>query len=140
MKTKTIITAVLLLFSLTSFAQTKEETISWLKEKLQANISPGGSSFKEITIQSVNECEIVIMHKLGEANWKYTLPTKIKNIIQPGFQYEDEVVLLEIDDKAPIKSKFCFLQLKDNEENLRAEVVKAMNHLATFCEKKKEAF
>ena len=87
MKTKTIITAVLLLFSLTSFAQTKEETISWLKEKLQDNISPGGSSFKEITIQSVNECEIVIMHKLGEANWKCTLPTKIKNIVQPGFQY-----------------------------------------------------
>lgn len=137
MKTKTIITAIILLFSLTSFAQTKEETISWLKEKLQANISPGGSSFKEITIHSVNECEIVITLKLGEANWKYMLPTKIKNIIQPGFQYEDEVVLLEIDDKAPIKSKFCFLQL---EENLRAEVVKAMNHLATFCEKKKETF
>lgn len=137
MKTKTIITAVLLLFSLTSFAQTKEETISWLKEKLQANISPGGSSFKEITIQSVNECEIVIMHKLGEANWKYTLPTKIKNIIQPGFQYEDEVVLVTIDDKAPIKSKFCFLQLKEDEENLRAEVVKAMNHLSTFCKEKK---
>lgn len=137
MKVKTIITAIILLFSLTSFAQTKEETISWLKEKLQANISPGGSSFKEITIHSVNECEIVITLKLGEAKWKYMLPTKIKNIIQPGFQYEDEVVLLEIDDKAPIKSKFCFLQL---EENLRAEVVKAMNHLATFCEKKKGAF
>lgn len=135
MKVKTIITVIGLLFSLTSLAQTKEETISWLKEKLQTNISPGGSSFKDITIHSVDECEIIIKLKLGEANWKYTLPTNIKNIIQPGFQYADEVVLLEIDEKAPVKSKFCFLQLKENEENLGAEVVKAMNHLSAFCKK-----
>ena len=39
--------------------------------------------------------------------------------------------------KVSIKSKFCFLQLKEDEENLRAEVVKAMNHLSTFCKEKK---
>ena len=134
MKLKIIIIGLLLMFSLKSFAQTKEETMSWLKEKLQSNISPGGSSFKDITVQSINECEIVITLKLGEMNWKYTLPTKIKNIIQPGFQYEDDVVLLEVDEKEPIRSKFCFLLL---EEKLCEKVVNAMNRLATFCEKKK---
>ena len=70
---KKLITICLLFFSLTtvSFGQTKEETISWLKEKMTNNLdfSQGMKDhqvigFRDLELESINECEFILKYKI----------------------------------------------------------------------------
>ena len=75
----------------TSSAQTKDETIKWLRDKLENYIeaepnklSNGDYTFYDIKLESINECEIVFIRstKYNEnSGWgritRITLPTQI---------------------------------------------------------------
>ena len=156
MKTlKTIITATVMLFALTSSqqtqAQTKEETIAWIKEKLEkSTVFETGSTlgtWSNFTIKNIEPCSIVIEYKYtspkGEvSDYVQTLPTNNVNIDEVGrLIYTSEVVL----DKNISKGKNSFVSKSEfgivkNEPDLRNRFLKALNHLATFCVEKKEAF
>ena len=154
---KTIITTTILLF-LTSTqqtqAQTKEETIAWIKEKLEkSTVFETGSTLTRLgtwsnfTIKNIEPCSIVIEYKYtsskGEvSDYVQTLPTNNVNIDEVGrLIYTSKVVL----DKNISKGKNSFVSKSEfgivkNEPDLRNRFLKALNHLATFCVEKKEAF
>ncbi|MGX9985572.1 hypothetical protein [Soonwooa purpurea] len=121
-------------------AQTKEETISWLKEKLSKYMYQDKVS--NITLHSIDECKIVFNYTYGgNRQCQQILPTTIKDITNEGaFRYSAQVASDQEQGKEAFFSDYSYLKLNEREENIRARVEKALKHLATFCPKKQEAF
>ncbi|RMZ60000.1 hypothetical protein D1632_10420 [Chryseobacterium nematophagum] len=146
------------LFSLLAFsagifmatAQTKEETINWLQEKLKAYGQDAGRA-TNVTLQSVDECKIVVNYtlnskdkqgKINPIKFQEILPTDIDRIVRsnesfPGhFVYREEAAVTNLENGTFVKnSRTSTLRL--NEESVSIpDVEKAIKHLATFCRKK----
>ena len=145
MKTITKLGLAVMLFMATTVsnhaqAQTKEETISWLKEKLSKYMYMDKAS--NITLQSIDECKMVFNYTHdGTKQYQQILPTEITGINNDDrFMYSAQVASDQEQGKEATFSSSSYLKLGEREENLRARVEKALKHLATFCEKKKEAF
>ena len=161
---------VFLVFFLTcsfnSHAQTKEETIEWLKEKLGkymvgqvTAIAGDGTAYptaEDIKIESFNECEFVVtytvVHSWEDMIYKYkvTFPTAISGVVEESFAHYKGFVLkypadlikverLTVGDEYFTSYHFA-LNIALREENIIARIEKALKHLATFCPKKKETF
>lgn len=132
-------------------AQTKEETISWLQEKLQkyTYYDYFGNTAEDIRV-NVSECKITI---------NYTLIERLNgNITKYYNQYcimpTDGVILsgrIEMKNNiAGIKEReynhnesltyITSLKITKGEDNLYERLQKAVDHLASFCPKTKEAF
>lgn len=157
----TIITASFLLLSTLTYGQTKEETISWLKEKIKNNLignySSKGKLFYSYTIESftINECELYIKMK-EETNQNaysfFDLRIPIQNLsFYPNgtfYNYDIKLILTKssyrdgIGEKRILKDTAGYSRIDfSNEENIQERIQKAITHLATFCpEKKKETF
>ena len=163
------LTLLLCMFAATiAKAQTKEETISWLSEKLSKCIvsiyaSASEKEFYYYNIQ-VNECEITIEVKMDKPNetrpgyWKkyydkITLPLNARlEVIQTGrqaiFRVKAKVIksvgyYVNTNDERKDWNEFdeyCRIRVNNMEENIFERINKAFNHLATFCPQKKEAF
>ncbi|CAA7386011.1 hypothetical protein [Chryseobacterium fistulae] len=131
-------------------AQTKEETITWLKEKLKA-YGQNAARATNVTLQSVDECKIVVNYTLNSKDkqgkitpirFQEILPTDIERIVRsnesfPGhFVYHEEAAVTNLEDGTFVnKSRTSSLRL--NEESVSIpDVEKAIKHLATFCRKK----
>lgn len=148
---KTIITTTILLF-LTSTqevqGQTKEETIAWIKEKLEKY---GG--FIDNSLESyysdvqVNPCMISFMEKYnytdGSVPSRFN-PSSVKSWVvdgDRGYIKADANVISKIfsdDNKASMQSG---LFLRNGESEIHERMIKALLHLATFCDEgKNEAF
>ena len=63
-------------------AQTKEETISWLKEKLSKYMYAWDVS--NIRLESIDECKIVFNYTSSYTSWQQILPTSITGINDKG--------------------------------------------------------
>lgn len=84
---KTICLLIFLSFATQTQAQTKEETISWLKERLGKYME--GTDCKNIILQSINECEIVFIYDFISSDgtiskYKQVLPTSITDMGMGG--------------------------------------------------------
>lgn len=162
---KTIAIFAFCLFNLNSHAQTKEETISWLKEKLTDNLE--GVYFiqgplyadREVLNFKINECELFIKFKEktsmsgGQINY-YDLTIQINNlnIDNQGLFYSYGVKeTLTKSDSQENQSKIGVSETNklngglvkiniEKEENIVERMNKALKNLATFCPKKKETF
>jgi len=153
MKTiKLIILAAFLLPALVSQAQTKEETIAWLKEKLGSYLTHSYTEdlvFRNIKLISINECEVVITYECrgkGESDYvlcRETFPTLGWKIDKTGkIRFNSNVVTSTLSSTSEV-FHFPFVghvQIANREENIYERIQKAIDHLATFCPKKKEAF
>jgi hypothetical protein len=146
MKTiRLIVLAALLLPALVSHAQTKEETIEWLKEKLGSYIEnpyKENYSYRNLKLVSINECEIVISFEEKYSGnywpWCFTLPTTGFKIDGSGeIKYDNKVVRW---DEKLFSNHLYQVRIASREENIYERIQKAINHLATFCPKKTEAF
>lgn len=146
---------VLLLCFMASYAlqaQTKEETISWLQEKLQKYIVVGEKA-KNVKV-IVNECFITISYDENEyytnGNLYKTFNNQYEIIPTSGI-----LVGININAKNKIKSIRClreksfenerfiwssYFNITEGEENLYERLQKAVDHLATFCPQKQETF
>ena len=124
----------------TAQAQTKEETMAWLKEKLE---KCGGDDVTKshFTNVQVSPCEIsYISHSLlGEANNSFN-PADVKM-----WKFFDDKTGL-IADTEVIKIVYCKsgrtlsdsrLNIRNREGNIHKRMIKALLHLATFCEEDK---
>ena len=144
MKTITKLGLAVILFMATATtnhaqAQTKEETISWLKEKLSKYMYAWDVS--NIRLESIDECKIVFNYTSSYTSWQQILPTSITGINDKGkFLYSASVASTQNQGKEAFFQEYSLLNLEEREENLRARVEKALKHLATFCPKKQEAF
>ncbi len=146
MKTKIMITTVLLLlFSVTSFAQTKEETIAWIKEKLEKH---GGNEYYSYINVKVSPCSISFTGKFSKDG-----DTIYQKSFNPSTAKSWEVSSSSISgigaDAAIIRTVFSdgdlnttsALDIRNGESDIHERMIKALLHLATFCEEgKNEAF
>ena len=128
-------------------AQTKEETISWLKEKLTTSLNIYLNNSQSIEIISITECELVIRHNMnfiveGKVFIQYKIPT---SSIIIGYRIKNKFETIEYvdtwhheDGKSSTISDSIYLA--NTEEKIYERLQKAFDHLATFCPKKKETF
>lgn len=147
MKTKTIITAFLLLFSISSFAQTKEETISWIKEKLEKH---GGwsrtNSTYTYTNVKVSPCHISFTVKgpngsesLTSFNPSTAKSWKVRSDSLSGIEADADIIRRVYSDGDIYN--ISALAIRNGESDIHERMIKALLHLATFCEEgKNEAF
>lgn len=146
----TIIIASFFLLSNISYGQTKEETISWLTEKFNKYLEPVyGFSADKITNIQISPCEILIKAESHNAygeltnTYEITIPTDGTTVEDENIKFTEERILvkyLEIKKTFYYKGITGYCKLKNAEPDLYARVKKALNHLATFCPKKKEPF
>ena len=151
MKTlKTIITVFLLFQTTVSFGQTKEETISWLKDKLEKHLMPfqyDKETIKDVRLISIDACQFIVsstgtlkddgsVHKYLE-----TFPIKNDSLSSDGyFKYTGDKILFERDGVKRYRNNSSLYISNAIEEDIIPRVEKALKHLATFCPKKKETF
>jgi hypothetical protein len=145
---KYVIITLLCLFSTFSYGQTKEETISWLKEKLTSCLYVDKSP-KNLKLVRINECEFVVEHtwfdnKGGSWYKSYTIPNA--NIVIKEGKITSELDVIKYYWKDPFDTGTKFqkevytIQIRECEPDIYVRIQKAMEHLATFCPKKKETF
>lgn len=145
---KTVAIFAFCLFNLNSYAQTKEETISWLQEKLSKYIVYD-LNFENLNLLiNVSSCNITIdytyYNQYIHESQKYIvkIPTDGVTIENGKINVTGERITEQ--DIARGTSKFInsleFFNLKEGETDLQNRVQTALDHLATFCPKKKETF
>ena len=155
---KILLTICLLLaLTVTSHAQqkpTKEETISWLKEKLHNymyldDAEEANQKVNDLKILSLNECEIVLTFNLKDVNtgdiqlMKTVAPCNDVLInLSSGIIYYNSNVVKFISPSGNFAHRWNlpFVKIGFNEENILERIQKAFDHLATLCPKKKETF
>lgn len=150
MKTlKTITIATFLLFAITNVqAQTKEETIAWIKEKLEMHA--GLFDNQTATNVQVSPCKIyyTINVKLENSDdWyedyyinlaliKSWTVCETKRSIIADSDYTKSIQTITKDGK---KNNYPDISIRNDEPNIHERMIKALLHLATFCGKN-EAF
>ncbi|HET8809749.1 MAG TPA: hypothetical protein VFM65_05730 [Flavobacteriaceae bacterium] len=149
-KAITILTICLFTFATmqTTQAQTKEETIAWIKEKLE-KYGRGKGAHHDYYVSDIHitECSITFTVKL-QGNDKYyrteTFPIAANwRASYSGITTNTEVIEYEKVSWGKYYSGTSrTVGLEDREDNLYERMVKALNHLATLnsCEKEEEAF
>lgn len=137
---KTVCLLVSLSFATQTQAQTKEETIAWLKEKLGKYME--GTDCKNIILQSINECEIVFTYDFISndgtiSKYKQVLPTSITDIGMGGaFFYDRRMSYFQKQGENKVFVAVGILKLSYGEKDIWKNADKALKHLATFCPKK----
>ncbi len=143
---KKLLFALLLCF-ITSYAvqaQTKEETITWVNQKLQTYLYLDwfGATTEDLTIK-VTECFITINFTYV-ANERNKRPGQYYIIPTDGVEFGERKINMKNGTES-IRSESGFINsasfgIKIGEENLLERLNKAVTHLATFCPKKQETF
>ena len=115
----------------------RKMTIAWIKERFEKY------STEEIT--KINECEVVVTFYIEVDNVKSVWQEVTFTTNPTGSSWDDLVFgakSVKIVSKLDVEYKKEIFILIDfsREENLQSRFVKALYHLNTFCEKKKETF
>ena len=156
MKTlKTFFVLIAMVITSSGYAQTKEETIAWLKEKFaNAHLYDFMEPAKQkVKIESINECEVVFTYESKRKEdggfSRTTIPFANLVMIKTGDKYYSKV----IGNKAMAIKRECetcksktyntshtSIHIEETEVDLFSRIEKAAAHLATFCAKNKQAF
>ncbi|MFA5298251.1 MAG: hypothetical protein WC389_08610 [Lutibacter sp.] len=145
---KNIAIALLCLFTTISYGQTKEETISWLDQKLKTYLYMHWfDAYAEDVTININECFITIRYsncydekngtKNKTAGQYYQIPTDGVEIGSGNIEMKNGIESIRCESGLIYYTSFA---IKQGEENLQERINKAVAHLATFCPKKKETF
>lgn len=134
----------------TTQAQTKEETIAWIKEKLEKYGGGDGKyERKYFTNVQVSPCSVSWRGKNSDS--EYSDMSFNPSTVRSWSIDIDKTVLIPDSDAITYRSydggenyangMGAFLQLRNGEANIHERMIKALLHLATFCEQGKgEAF
>lgn len=137
-----------------SKAQTKEETIDWIKSKLEKNLYNGLNKNFTDKIE-LNECFCTIYYtsktNMGELKNIVKFSTNIKSIVTNSwivpstnniehFVYKQKKKKIVPISRSYDKENTFPLYVKEGEENLSVRLFKAFRHLNQFCASKEEAF
>ena len=149
MKTKHIFISVILatfFFASTSTtqAQSKEETIEWIKRKLERNFN--NNSFKYVRVKAtVEPCMIILETYFNDTDfYRWYIPTGSETYIEKysdgfhirgGFKVEEHFPNSKT--KFFVNKSWSYYKILTKEENLGERMEKAIRHLNTFC---KETF
>lgn len=149
-KAITVFTICLLFIAGTqiSYAQTKEETIAWIKEKLEKYGNWNISDTYKITDVKVSPCRISWTYmKNGEAKIYCSFnPSSVKSWkvaeSKEKIMADSKAILWNWELSRSSRSRMSEnLYIANGEANIHERMIKALLHLATFCEQGKgEAF
>ena len=150
---KTLLLLLAVMYAGDIFGQTKEETIAWLKEKLNNNLHnySGGKEMQSIKLLAIDECSITVIYNLyvydgtrRTSDYEQITEEIPTNHIEKGirgFKYKEENVIKKNLTKNPEVSDFVTgFKIGYKEVDIENRILKALKHLSTFCEKKKETF
>lgn len=163
---KGILVAAFCLLTTLSYGQTKEETITWLKEKFGSYLKGGytgnGVLWYKTEVQSfqINECELFVKYKEttsfsgGQTSlMEVTIPIKNLRIDDDGYFVFEHYIIKSVETQSTYSQdnigKPDYIQSTRNkveidfsrEENIKDRIQNALTNLASFCpEKKKETF
>jgi hypothetical protein len=156
---KKLLFCMLIFAANTSLAQTKEETIEWLKEKL--DVAADHYDWEaEIDWISINECEIIIKYTFEETTYErsYTEYIPLNGLtistynglsrfwlnyegikrINTRYTYQDGTSAGSL--RADSFNQWSEIEINETEPNLHERIIKAINHLSTFCVEEEEPF
>ena len=151
---KTLFLFLAMMYAGNSYAQTKEETIAWLKEKfanahLYDFMEPAKQKLK---IESINECEVVFTYESKRKEdggfSRITIPFANLKMEQTGDRNDEKsignmanAIKREWEtSKKTINDSSSSIEIEETEVDLFSRIEKAAAHLATFCAKNKQAF
>ena len=152
---KTLFLFLAMMYAGNSYAQTKEETIEWLKEKfanahLYYFMEPAKQKLK---IESINECEVVFTYESKRKEdggfTRTTIPFANLKMKKTGDR-NDEKSIGNMANAIKSECETCesktyyttnsSIQIEETEVDLFSRIEKAAAHLATFCAKNKQTF
>lgn len=119
----------------------KQQTITWLKEKLSNNIV-GDDYTTSIKLISLDDCNLVYEYtNFVGRKYQETMPTSIESISKYNrLTYSKKSCISKsfafgiIQEKDEITYKdFSFLSIKSKDEDLISNIEFAIKHLASFC-------
>lgn len=122
-----------------SHAQTKEETVKWIKEKIEKY-----PMHNKNIVKSIDSCKIIV-EDYALVNGKeilhqtHTIPTNPIAVSSIIFLFEGKVVETNYQGKLEYDDSAIFFDT-NREPDLGNRMLKALQYLNTFCEKKKEIF
>jgi hypothetical protein len=137
-------------------AQTQEETITWLTEKLKLALHADSRAYCNLTLEGLTACEMTVSLTdcyRGSSSYgrktTYTLPihgirigiTRAKFssgvVERTVFRYSFDA----IKNSNGGQEEWSVFEIDtEKEEDLKERMHKAFTHLATFCPKKEETF
>ena len=121
-------------------AQTKEETISWVKQKLEKYGGRDNSSYLNVQVSPCSVNFVATFNSGNKYNYSFNPSTaktwKVYNE-KDGIYADAEIVRWESLGAA---GSIHGPSIRNGESDIHERMIKALTHLATFCEKKKEAF
>ena len=154
-KLKTLFLFLAMMYAGNSYAQTKEETIEWLKEKFaNAHLYDFMEPAKQkVKIESINECEVVFTYESKRKEdggfSRITIPFANLKMEQTGDR-NDEKSIGNMANAIKSECETCksktyntsntSIHIEETEVDLFSRIEKAAAHLATFCAKNKQAF
>jgi len=132
-------------------AQTKEETISWLKEKIERYKRKYGSGYSMPTIESMNECELVMKYNRGSeekiwASYTVIIPTNGVLIDGDGDLRNRNESIRVVQNIIPNGNtsmdyfKRSSIDIANGESNLYERIARGFAHLNRYCPVKKNLF
>ncbi len=143
-KAITILTICLLVITGTqnTQAQSKEETIAWIKEKL---MNYGGRNYTTIEVTPCYIIETFNSDDGSRAELKWTNPINVP--IRYEINDDNKIIFLYEsklsrggDVGGKIRTSKEGISLTNSETDLAERMLKALKHLATFCTEKKQPF
>ena len=150
---KTIFLFLAMMYAGNSYAQTKEETISWLKEKLTKNIEISSirGKVESIKVLAIDECSITVIYNLyvydgtrRTSDYEQITEEIPTNHIEKGiggFKYPADLVIKKnLTKNTEVRYSETGFKIGYKEVDIENRILKALKHLSTFCEKKKETF
>ncbi len=121
-------------------AQTKQETIAWIKEKLEQHGGGDSSSYSNV---QVSPCSISFTQKVSNSATTYNCnfnPGMAKSWkVDRDYIYADAKII-QYTSSYGEKNSYSVLYIRNGESGIHERMIKALTHLSTFCEQKKEAF
>lgn len=144
---KTLLLLLAIIYAGNSFGQTKEETIEWLKEKIKKHAVGSEESFTRVEIITVSPCEISYKEVYKDGNYHHEQFDPSSSV----WEGKTGSGLLRAKAGAVIKATNTswnnrILYISETAIHLNGvpdiaeRFAKALNHLATFCQNKKETF
>lgn len=122
-------------------SQTKEETITWLQEKLTKYLRRSRESNIENLSIKVETCNVIISYSWFSTNYEVEVPNDNTTFSPYVKTKGDRIVTKNLaTNEIEYDDNLWFVLLPEAEEDLNVRVNKALSHLATFCPKKKETF
>lgn len=143
-----VLTIACFLVHSVSMAQSKEDTLTWLRQSIISHMVPFSDKHSNIELVRIDECELVFDYTYKSERFQSTLPMKIKSLkdvggfvpmnnSEQGFMFKGKVIVTRnLDTQKTYKHKYfgsVKIRIPESEKNLSSQIQNTMLYLADLC-------